>query len=80
MKTAEMYVLAQVNGKIYYSKDADAIYSKEWGLVEKGNIDSDIDLGSFGSLENLMESTWEEMTNIMSKVEAEEKFGIVIYD
>ena len=38
MKTAEMYVLAQVNGKIYYSKDADAIYSKEWGLVEKDNI------------------------------------------
>ena len=80
MKTAEMYTLAQTNGKIYYSKVADAIYSKEWGLVEKDDIDSPIDLGSFGDIENLMESTWEEMNNIMSKSEAEEKFGIVIYD
>ena len=26
MKTAEMYVLAQVNGKIYYSKDLCALH------------------------------------------------------
>lgn len=73
-----MYALAQANGKFYISHDADAIYSRESGLVEKDDIESPIDLGSFGSLKCLMQSTWEEMTNVMTKAEAEEKFGIRI--
>ena len=77
MNTAEMWLKAQEDGKIYYSKDADALYSKEFGLVEEEDISQKVSMGDFPTLEYLMKSKWEEV-KVMSKAEAEKKYGIRI--
>lgn len=77
MNTAEMYLAAKENGKTYMSNDVDAIYNKMIGLVEKDNIDEEISLGDFPTFEYLMKSEWVEI-NVMTKAEAEKKFGIKI--
>ena len=79
MNTAEMWLKAQEDGKIYYSKDADALYSKEIGLVEEGDISQKVSMGDFPTFEHLMKSKWEEV-KVMSKAEAEKKYGIRIVD
>ena len=77
MNTAEMWLKAQEDGKTYYSKDADALYSKEFGLVEERDISLKVSMGDFPTFEHLMKSKWEEV-KVMSKAEAEEKFGVRI--
>ena len=77
MNTAEMWLKAQEDGKTYYSKDADALYSKEFGLVEEGDISQKVSMGDFPTFEHLMQSEWEEV-KAMSKAEAEKKYGIRI--
>ena len=77
MNTAEMWLKAQEDSKTYYSKDANAFYSKKLGLVEEENIDETVRIGEFPTFEHLMKSEWEE-AKIMTKAEAEEKFGIRI--
>ena len=77
MNTAEMWLKAQEDGKTYYSKEADALYSKEIGLVEEGDISQKVSMGDFPTFEHLMKSKWEEV-KVMSKAEAEEKFGVRI--
>lgn len=79
MNTAEMYIKAQEDSKTYYSKDAEAFYSKELGLVEEENIGEKVRIGDFPTFEHLMKSEWEE-AKIMTKAEAEEKYGIRIVD
>ena len=79
MNTAEMWLKAQEDGKTYYSKEADALYSKEIGLVEEGDISQKVSMGDFPTFEYLMQSEWEEV-KVMSKAEAETKFGIRIVD
>lgn len=79
MNTAEMWLKAQEDGKTYYSKDADALYSKEFGLVEEGDISQKVSMGDFPTFEHLMKSKWEEV-KVMSKAEAEKKYGIRIVD
>ena len=79
MNTAEMWLKAQEDGKTYYSKDADALYSKEFGLVEEGDISQKVSMGDFPTFEHLMKSKWEEV-KVMSKAEAEKKYGIKIVD
>ena len=77
MNTAEMWLKAQEDGKTYYSKDADALYSKEFGLVEEKDISLKVSMGDFPTFEHLMKSKWEEV-KVMSKAEAEKKYGIRI--
>ena len=77
MNTAEMWLKAQEDGKTYYSKDADALYSKEFGLVEERDISLKVSMGDFPTFEHLMKSKWEEV-KVMSKAEAEKKYGIRI--
>ena len=77
MNTAEMWLKAQEDGKTYYSKEADALYSKEFGLVEEGDISQKVSMGDFPTFEHLMKSKWEEV-KIMTKAEAEKKYGIRI--
>lgn len=77
MNTAEMWLKAQEDGKTYYSKDADALYSKEFGLVEERDISLKVSMGDFPTFEHLMRSEWEEV-KVMTKAEAEKKYGIRI--
>ena len=77
MNTAEMYIEANKNNKIYFSEDADAFYSKEFGLVEAEDATRKIQLADFPTFEHLMQSKWEEVKT-MTKAEAEKKFGIKI--
>ena len=77
MNTAEMWLKAQEDGKTYYSKDADALYSKEFGLVEEKDISLKVSMGDFPTFEHLMRSKWEEV-KVMTKAEAEKKYGIRI--
>ena len=75
MNTAEMWLKAQEDGKIYYSEKADALYSKEFGLVEEEDISQKVSMGDFPTFEYLMQSEWEEV-KVMSKAEVEKKYGI----
>ena len=77
LNTAEMWLKAQEDGKIYYSEKADALYSKEFGLVEEEDISQKVSMGDFPTFEHLMQSEWEEV-KVMSKAEVEKKFGIRI--
>ena len=77
MNTAEMWLKAQEDGKTYYSKKADALYSKEFGLVEEEDINQKVSMDDFPTFEHLMQSEWEEV-KVMSKAEAEKKYGIKI--
>ena len=79
LNTAEMWLKAQEDGKTYYSKEADALYSKEIGLVEEGDISQKVSMGDFPTFEHLMKSKWEEV-KVMTKAEAEKKYGIRIVD
>ena len=77
LNTAEMWLKAQEDGKTYYSKKADALYSKEFGLVEEEDISQKVSMGDFPTFEYLMQSEWEEV-KVMSKAEVEKKYGIRI--
>ena len=78
MNTAEMWLKAQEDGKTYIVKQQTLCYSKQRGLFHATNCHSNFNnftLDKFLSLE------WTEMREkIMTKAEAEKKFGIRIVD
>ena len=78
MNTAEMWLKAQEDGKTYIVKQQTLCYSKQRGLFYATNCHSNFNnftLDKFLSLE------WTEMQEeIMTKLEAETKFGIRIVD
>ena len=78
MNTAEMWLKAQEDGKTYIVKQQTLCYSKQRGLFYASNCHSNFNnftLDKFLSLE------WTEMQEeIMTKAEAEKKFGIRITD
>ena len=78
MNTAEMWLKAQEDGKTYIVKQQTLCYSKQRGLFYATNCHSNFNnftLDKFLSLE------WTEMQEeIMTKAEAEKKFGIRITD
>lgn len=82
MNTAEMWIKAQSDGKIYETIDGDVAYSKSMGLVEKFDFDAQWALcawdGEEGGIDGLMNCQWKEMGEVMTAREAEEKFGIRI--
>lgn len=84
MNTAEMWLKAQNDGKIYESVGGDIAYSRDLGLVDKYDF-SPWKLGAWdydrsNAFDNLMTCEWEEMENVMTVEEAEVKFGIKIID
>lgn len=76
MNTAEMWLAAQEDGEVYYSKDVEGLYSKKFGLVETNNINDKIELGDFPSFEDLMRSEWVKVI-IMNREEIYEKYGVI---
>ena len=87
MNTAEMWLKAQEDGKIYECINGDIAYSKAMGLVDKDNFNEVWQLSNWDdhkakALDNLLGGCeWREMPiKIMTKHEAEKKFGIRIVD
>ena len=84
MNTAEMWLKAQIDGKIYECINGEIAYSKDRGLVDKYNLNDPWPLDAWGhcgakGLDELMaDCKWEEMNNVMTIEEAEERFGIKI--
>lgn len=83
MNTAEMWLQAQKDGKIYETPDGDIAYSKDMGLVNKYDFNKPWNLDAWKywdgkGLDELINNEWEEMDNIYTIEEAEEKFGIKI--
>lgn len=78
LNTAEMWLKAQEDGKTYIVKQQTLCYSKQRGLFHATNCHSNFNnftLDKFLSLE------WTEtQEEIMTKAEAEKKFGIRIVD
>ena len=87
LNTAEMWLKAQEDGKIYECINGDIAYSKAMGLVDKDNFNvvwqlSNWDCDRAKALDNLLGGCeWREMPiKIMAKHEAEVEFGIRIVD
>ena len=83
MNTAEMWLKAQEDGKVYECIDGDIAYSKEYGLTYKDNFYEPWGLGAWehkgaNGLDDLLSCEWKEMNNAMTIEEAEGKFGIKI--
>lgn len=83
MVTAEMWIKAQSDGKVYECIGGDIAYSKEMGLVDKDDFKQPWLLGAWNreeqyGLDALMNCEWEEMKNAMTIEEAESRFGIKI--
>lgn len=81
MNTAQMWIKAQSDGKIYECIDGDIAYSKDRGLVEIYDMNSPWPLDAWSGkhgFDDLMNCQWEEMKNVMTIKEAEARFGIVI--
>lgn len=82
MNTAEMWLKAQNDGKIYECINGNMAYSKDMGLINKDDFDDPWSLGAWDweeqrGLDSLMNCKWAEM-NVMTIEEAELKFGIKI--
>lgn len=84
MNTAEMWLKAQNDGKFYDCINGDIAYSKDRGLVDKDDLRTPWTLDAWDAygakaLDELMANCeWEEMDNVMTIEEAEERFGITI--
>lgn len=84
MNTAEMWIKAQIDGKIYECVNGDMAYSKDKGLVDKDDFRTPWSLEAWGycgakGLDELMaDCKWKEMNDVMTIEEAEERFGIRI--
>ena len=85
LNTAEMWLKAQEDGKVYECVSGDIAYSKEMGLVDKYDFDEVWELTNWDylgakALDNLLGgSEWKEM-KIMTKEEAEKQLGVKIVD
>ena len=78
LNTAEMWLKAQEDGKTYIVKQQTLCYSKQRGLFHATNCHSNFN--NF-TLDKFLSLKWTEMSEtIMTKAEAEKKFGIRITD
>ena len=81
LNTAEMWLKAQEDGKTYIVKQKTLAYSKERGLFYVTDLTSYNYLKDFKNwkFDQLLSLEWTEMSEtIMTKAEAEKKFGIRI--
>ena len=77
MNTAEMWLKAQENGKTYQCEDLG--YQKDSGFIEAHDFISRVYFESGEDLEDILAlNGWKEVSNIMTKSEAEAKFNIKI--
>ena len=77
MNTAEMWLKAQEDGKMYRS--ADLAYSKKTGFVDSIDFERLWPITAFGSIDRIFQlDDWEEEAKTMTKAEAEEKLGVKI--
>ena len=83
MNTAEMWLKAQEDGKTYIVKQQTLCYSKQRGLFYSTDLTSYNSLSNFNNftVDRFLSLEWQEMQEeIMTKAEAEKKFGIRIVD
>ncbi len=83
MNTAEMWLKAQEDGKTYISEPQTLCYSKQRGLFHVTDLTSYNNLCIFNNttVDEFLSLRWQEMQQeIMTKLEAETKFGIRIVD
>ena len=81
MNTAEMYLQAINDGKFYQTSSSDndkIFYQKDRGLF--GEDECPIPIHVWDSFKDLMAEQWDLCDMIMTKTEAEQKFGIQIID
>ena len=81
MNTAEMWLKAQEDGKTYVVEQKTLCYSKERGLFYSPDLTPCNYLSNFKDwvFDKLLSLEWTEMQEeIMTKAEAEEKFGVRI--
>lgn len=77
MKTAEMWLAAQQDGKTYYT--GDMAYSAKHGLHDYGDTSDVWPMEAFHSFSELMEYDWVELKT-MKRSEAEARLGVKILD
>ena len=76
MNTAEMWLKAQEDGKTYICNSV--LYNKKTGFISATSLDP-WPISAFDSIDTLMEAQWSlHQEEIMTKAEAEKKFGIRI--
>ena len=76
MNTAEMWLKAQEDGKTYICNSV--LYNKKTGFISATSLDP-WPISAFDSINTLMEAQWSlHQEEIMTKAEAEKKFGIRI--
>ena len=87
MNTAEMWLKAQEDGKVYECIDGDIAYSKEMGLVDKENFQevwelANWDIKGCNALDELLGGCeWREKAmKLMTRAEAEKEYQIKIVD
>ena len=83
MNTAEMWLKAQEDGKTYIIKQQTLCYSKQRGLFYPTDLTSRNSLTNFNNftMDKFFSLEWQEIQKeIMTKAEAETKFGIKIVD
>ena len=83
LNTAEMWLKAQEDGKTYISEPQTLCYSKYRGLFHVTDLTSYNNLCIFNNttVDEFLSLRWQEMQQeIMTKLEAETKFGIRIVD
>ena len=76
MNTAEMWLKAQEDGKTYICNSV--LYNKKTGFISATKL-KPWPISAFDNIENLMEAQWSlHQEEIMTKAEAEKKYGIRI--
>ena len=76
MNTAEMWLKAQEDGKTYICNSV--LYNKKTGFISATGL-KPWSISAFDNIENLMEARWSlYQEEIMTKAEAEKKYGIRI--
>ena len=81
LNTAEMWLKAQEDGKTYIVKQQTLCYSKQRGLFYATDLTSYNSLSNFANftVDRFLSLEWQEMQEeIMTKAEAEKKYGIRI--
>lgn len=77
MKTLDMMNMSKENGKAYWNKAIEILYCFGIGFVESHDV-KPVTMSEFScSFNDFMEFTWQEV-DVMTRIEAEEKYGIKI--
>ena len=82
MKTAEMWIMAQTDDRVYKCLECNALYSKNTGLIDNDDdrYNDTVYLQDLTgiTLDELMDFEWTVANDVMTVDEAEKKYGIKI--